>query len=79
MYVAICFLYSIKIFRGKCSDHGVMSDIERGIYHVIQRAKITGRRSVISLGFSLAIPGLYEAVRNAISNNVVVVSSAGND
>ena len=58
---------------------GLMSNAAKGIYHVIQRAKITGRRSVITLAFVIAHPGLGEAVKNAISHNIVVVSSTGND
>ena len=76
-FIWLCFLYSIKVID--CNGRGLLSNVERGIYHVIQRANITRRRSVISLGFTISAQGLEEAVRDAISNNIVVVTSAGND
>ena len=70
--------YSIKVFG--CNDRGLLSNTERGIYHAIQSANKTGRRSVISLAFHSAYPRVIEeAVRDAISSNIVVVISAGND
>ena len=61
-----------------CNLGGFFSSVIAGINHVIQRARQTGRRSVISM--SLIGPrseAVNVAIREAVANNIVVVTAAG--
>ena len=61
-----------------CDLGGFFSYVIAGINHVIQRARQTGRRSVISM--SLIGPkteAVDVAIREAVANNIVVVTAAG--
>jgi len=58
--------------------NGYFSYVIAGINHVIQRARQTGRRSVISM--SLIGPkteAINVAIREAVANNIVVITAAG--
>ena len=61
-----------------CDNRGSFSHVIAGINHVIQRARQTGRRSVISMSL---IGGKSDAIdrtiRDAVANNIVVVTAAG--
>jgi len=68
---------SIKILNSQ--NAGFFSYAINGINHVIRRARSTGRRSVISMSLIGAItPDVNEAIREAVANNIVVVTAAGN-
>ena len=70
------FFNSIKVLG--CDLGGFFSYVIAGINHVIQRARQTGRRSVISM--SLIGPkteAVDVAIREAVANNIVVVTAAG--
>ena len=72
----LCFNYSIKVLD--CNQNGYFSSVISGINHVIKKARQTGRRSVISM--SLIGPkteSVNVAVREAVANNIVVVTAAG--
>ena len=72
----LCFNYSIRVLD--CNLAGYFSYVIAGINHVIERARKTGRRSVISM--SLIGPkteAVNVAVREAVANNIVVVTAAG--
>ena len=73
----VCDLFnSIKVLG--CDLGGFFSYVIAGINHVIQRARQTGRRSVISM--SLIGPkteAVDVAIREAVANNIVVVTAAG--
>ena len=72
----LCFNYSIRVLD--CNNAGYFSYVIAGINHVIKRARQTGRRSVISM--SLIGPkteSVNVAVREAVANNIVVVTAAG--
>ena len=72
----LLFFYSIRVLN--CQLAGYFSYVIAGINHVIQRARQTGRRSVISM--SLIGPkttAVDVAVREAVANNIVVVTAAG--
>ena len=61
-----------------CELNGYFSYVIAGINHVIERARQTGRRSVISM--SLIGPkteAVDVAIREAVANNIVVVTAAG--
>ena len=61
-----------------CDLAGFFSYVIAGINHVIERARQTGRRSVISM--SLIGPkteAVDLAIREAVANNIVVVTAAG--
>ena len=61
-----------------CNNGGFFSFVIAGINRVIQLARQTGRRSVISM--SLIGPrteAVDVAIREAVANNVVVVTAAG--
>ena len=67
---------SVKIFNKKLEAFS--SYIIAGIDHVIDRARSTGRRSVISMPFVGPItPAVNDAIREAVTNNIVVVTAAG--
>ena len=58
---------------------GFFSYVIAGINHVIERARQTGRRSVISMSLIGPItPAVDVAIREAVANNIVVVVAAGN-
>ena len=68
--------YSIRVLN--CENSGFFSYVIAGINHVIERARQTGRRSVISM--SLIGPkteAVDVAIREAVANNIVVVTAAG--
>ena len=61
-----------------CDLAGFFSYVIAGINHVIEQARQTGRRSVISM--SLIGPkteAVNVAIREAVANNIVVVTAAG--
>ena len=61
-----------------CDNGGFFSFVIAAINRVIQRARQTGRRSVISM--SLIGPkteAVDVAIREAVANNIVVVTAAG--
>ena len=61
-----------------CENGGFFSFVIAAINRVIQEARQTGRRSVISM--SLIGPkteAVDVAIREAVANNVVVVTAAG--
>jgi hypothetical protein len=70
-------LYSIRVLN--CNNGGTFSGILTGINHVVNRAKYSGRRTVISMsiigGYSLAA---NKAIKRAKEEGVVVVVAAGN-
>ena len=69
--------YSIKVLNSNLA--GFFSYVVNGINHVIRRARSTGRRSVISMSLIGPItPAVNDAIREAVANNVVVVTAAGN-
>jgi len=75
------FLYSlfcsIKILDSR--SEGFFSYAINGINQVIRSARITGRRSVISMSLIGQItPAVNVAIREAVANNIVVVTAAGN-
>ena len=58
---------------------GFFSYVIDGINHVISRARNTGRRSVISMSLIGPITApVNDAIREAVANNIVVVTAAGN-
>ena len=58
---------------------GFFSYVINGINHVISRARSTGRRSVISMSLIGPITApVNDAIREAVANNIVVVTAAGN-
>ena len=70
-------LYSIKVLNSQLA--GFFSYVINGINHVISRARSTGRRSVISMSLIGPItPAVNDAIREAVANNIVVVTAAGN-
>ena len=62
-----------------CNAHTFYLNPENGIFNVIERVKLTKRRSVICLAFVPNVSSLDAAVRYAISYNIVVVTNAGKD
>ena len=61
-----------------CNLNGYFTYVTTGINHVIRRARQTRRQSVISM--SLIGPkteSVNVAVREAVANNIVVVTAAG--
>ena len=61
-----------------CDNAGFFSYVVSGINRVIQEARRTGRRSVISM--SLIGPkteAVDIAIREAVAHNIVVVTAAG--
>ena len=74
--IVFIILYSIRVLN--CENSGFFSYVIAGINHVIERARQTGRRSVISM--SLIGPkteAVDVAIREAVANNIVVVTAAG--
>jgi len=75
--VFVLFICSIKILNSQ--NAGFFSYVINGINHVIRRARSTGRRSVISMSLIGPITeSVNEAIREAVANNIVVVTAAGN-
>ena len=75
----ICHFISYSMRVLNCDNGGFFSFAIAAINRVIQRARQTGRRSVISM--SLIGPKLESidiAIREAVANNIVVVTAAGN-
>jgi len=71
----ICFC-SIKVLNSNLA--GFFSYVVNGINHVIDRVRNTGRRSVISMSLIGPItPAVNDAIREAVANNIVVVTAAG--
>ncbi|XP_065900571.1 uncharacterized protein [Dysidea avara] len=70
-------VYSIKVLDSQM--RGFFSYVINGINHVISRARSTGRRSVISMSLIGPITApVNDAIREAVANNIVVVTAAGN-
>ena len=72
----LVYICSIRVLG--CNLGGFFSFVIAGINHVIQQARQTGRRSVISM--SLIGPkteAVNVAIREAVANNVVVITAAG--
>ena len=68
---------SIKVLDSQM--RGFFSFVIDGINHVISRARSTGRRSVISMSLIGSItPPVNDAITEAVANNIVVVTAAGN-
>ena len=68
--------YSMRVLN--CDNGGFFSFVIAAINSVIQRARQTGKRSVISM--SLIGPkteAVDVAIREAVANNIVVVTAAG--
>ena len=68
--------YSMRVLN--CDNGGFFSYVIAAINHVIQRVRGNGRRSVISM--SLIGPkteAVDVAIREAVANNIVVVTAAG--
>jgi len=69
--------FSIRVLN--CQLAGFFSYVVSGINHVIERARSTGRRSVISMSLIGPITqSVNVAIREAVANNIVVVTAAGN-
>jgi len=74
--MSILCAYSINALS--CDLSGVFSDVIRGIRHVIDRTRHTGRRSVIAL--PLIGPQTDEvdlAIGDAVNESIVIVAAAG--
>ena len=70
------YFSSVKILNKKLEAFS--SYIIAGIDHVIDQARSTGRRSVISIPLVGPItPAVNDAIREAVANNIVVVTAAG--
>jgi len=70
------YFYSIKVLDSNLA--GFFSYVINGINHVIRRVRDTGRRSVISMSLIGPItPAVDDAIREAVANNIVVVTAAG--
>ena len=77
MSISNSLFCSIKILNSQ--NAGFFSYAIDGINHVIRRARSTGRRSVISMSLIGPItPAVNDAIREAVANNIVVVTAAGN-
>ena len=75
--ILFLLLYSIKVLNSQLA--GFFSYVINGINHVVRRARQTGRRSVISMSLIGPItPAINDAIREAVANNIVVVTAAGN-
>ena len=74
--IVFIILYSIRVLN--CQNSGFFSYVIAGINHVIERARQTGRRSVISMSLIGAKTEAVDvAIREAVANNIVVVTAAG--
>ena len=70
------FVYSINVIS--CQGYGSFIEVVNGIGHVINRTKLTKRRSVIAMALTgppnTATDRVVEA---AVKENIVVVAAAG--
>jgi len=75
--IYVYFVY-IQHQCDECDGSGNYNNLISGIYHVIIRTRLTGRRSVIAIPLvgprSLSID---MAVENAVNENIVIVAAAG--
>jgi len=70
------FVYSINVIS--CGGAGYQADMIDGIHHVINRVKVTKRRSVIAIALSGPPDDLTDrVVEAAVKENIVVVAAAG--
>ena len=61
-----------------CDNRGQFTFAIAAINRVIQRARQTGRRSVISMSLiGYKTEAVDVAIREAVANNIVVVTAAG--
>ena len=74
--IFINLLYSINVLN--CGLAGFFSEVIKGIRYVVNRAKLTGRRSVIALPIVGPLTATFNsAAEEAVKENIVLVASAG--
>ena len=72
----IYFVYSINVIS--CGGSGSFVDLIDGIRHVIDRVKVTKRRSVIAIALSGPPNAATDrVVKTAVKQNIVIVAAAG--
>jgi len=72
------YLYPYSINVLDCQLTGFFSEVIRGIHYVINRTKLTGRRSVIALPLLGPQTDAFDvAAEEAVKQNIVLVAAAG--
>ena len=76
VYIHLSHIYSVNLLS--CNLRTYIVNVARAVLHVIRRARVTGRRSVLAMPLVGRRSTIFDSIANmAVNENIVVITAAG--